>query len=198
MKKDKIHTLCRALSVNTYFKGVVMGVIACAVFLTGNYLHANWSNPTANPPQGNVAAPINTSGSNQFKDGGAIGADVVRGFNLVHSLQNIRAANNIIAENNVIAQNNLRANNQVRSDQYCDRSGENCFSPEGGAGGGSIRNISFQGWIHGFSRGGRNQAPRRVRCPDGHVMVGLRTQRRSGTNHVSLFRNMGIVCGELR
>ena len=117
-------------------KIITLSAIVCSVFIGATYLHAEWANPPSNPPDGNVAAPINTSGSDQFKDGGAIGADRIIGFDMIRSHQNIRAGNNIWSENNVRAENYLISEEEVRSDQYCDRWGNNCFSPAdvGGAG----------------------------------------------------------------
>ena len=85
--------------MNQNLKTSILTVTICAVFITGNYLHAQWSNPTNNPPTANVAAPINTSSSNQFKaDGGRIGADQLVAFE------------------------------RARADEYCDLAGDNCFS----------------------------------------------------------------------
>ena len=89
---------------------VLITAVVCTVFITGNYLHAQWSNPAGQPPMDNIAAPINTSNSSQFKAaGGEIGAD------------------------------RLTARTQVQSNQYCNESGTECyaFSDLGGTGGGS-------------------------------------------------------------
>lgn len=73
--------------------------IICSALVGASYLHAEWSGPSANPPSGNVSAPINTSGSIQFKEaGGRIGADQIVAFD------------------------------RMRSGLYCDQQGDNCFS----------------------------------------------------------------------
>ena len=60
---------------------VAITSIVCSLFVFSNFLYANWSGPSANPPQNNVAPQINTSGSIQFKDeGGRIGADYLVGY----------------------------------------------------------------------------------------------------------------------
>ncbi len=134
---------------------ILIASIVCTLFITGNYLHANWSNPTQDPPDGNIAPPINTSDSVQVKDtGGGIGADRLVGFEAIRShdnvyadgnigsestiwsRENIWAGTNIRAANNVRASNNLLADNQVRSDEYCDRDGNNCTGVGGLGGGG--------------------------------------------------------------
>ena len=117
----------------------LVATIVCSVFIGATYLHAEWANPPSNPPDGNVAAPINTSGSDQFKDGGAIGADRIIGFDMIRSHQNIRAENLLITEN------------QVRSDTYCDRSGNNCFSPAD-VGGTGDQYDSCDGYPHGTTQ----------------------------------------------
>ena len=89
--------------MNDTIKIISLSSLVCSIFITGNYLHAQWSNPTNNPPTANIAAPINTSGSHQFKAaGGRIGADQLVGFE------------------------------RVRADEYCDLSGENCSTAGAG------------------------------------------------------------------
>ncbi len=87
--------------MNQNLKTIILTSGICTIFITGSYLHAEWSNPTVDPPAGNVAPPINTSSSNQFKEGdGRIGADQMVAFD------------------------------RMRSDLYCDLDGENCFSAQ--------------------------------------------------------------------
>ncbi len=99
----------------------LVSIFVCSIFVGATFIHAQWNNPPGNPPQNNVAPPINTSGSIQFKDeGGRIGADYLVGF------EQVRAGNF------------LRADGHVRSPEYCDVNGENCFTAaEAGAGGGA-------------------------------------------------------------
>ena len=105
----------------------LVATIVCSVFIGATYLHAEWSNPPSNPPDGNVAAPINVSDSVQAKDGeGMIGAYRLFADNRIHSLNNVRAGNNVWAENNVRAENFVISENQMRSNLYCDRWGNDC------------------------------------------------------------------------
>ena len=48
---------------------------------------------------------------------------------MVRSFGNMRVANNIWSENNIRAENLLITETEVRADTYCDRQGNNCFSP---------------------------------------------------------------------
>ncbi len=138
-------------------KIITLSTIVCSVFIGATYLHAEWSNPPSNPPGGNVAAPISTSDSVQVKDGdGRIGADQLRAFSLIRSFGNMRVANNIWSENNIRAENLLITENQVRSDTYCDRWGNNCFSPAD-VGGAGQEYESCGSYDHGETRDKSNQ-----------------------------------------
>jgi len=122
-------------------------VLAVAVFalFAYSFSSATWIPAPANPPEGNVAAPINVSDTDQTKDG------------------------SIISRRAVTA-NQLIANDRVRSNLYCDINGENCFtatsSPLAGGGGGSmILGNTFESDWHG-----RGQTT--IMCPTNSVMVG--------------------------
>mgnify|MGYP000447897508 CR=1 FL=1 len=80
--------------------------IALTFALLANFAYGQWANPPANPPNNNVAAPINTGAGLQFKQGdpadpndGQIAAD------------------------------------KFLSDQYCDSAGANCVTPAALSGG---------------------------------------------------------------
>jgi len=53
--------------------------IALTLALVANFAYGQWANPTADPTGGNVAVPINVSGSNQTKSGGIAASTVVAG-----------------------------------------------------------------------------------------------------------------------
>ncbi len=63
MKKNKTESVLKALSL--IIAGLIIGV-------TANLNAQSWSNPTVPPPDGNVAAPLNTSGTAQTKTGGLV------------------------------------------------------------------------------------------------------------------------------
>jgi hypothetical protein len=59
MKNVRMHLRTLALSVATF----ILGTISIGIVYA-------WSGPTAAPPGGNVAAPINVGSTDQVKDGG--------------------------------------------------------------------------------------------------------------------------------
>jgi len=56
-------------TTRTYLAQFLVLSIALTLALGANYLYAAWSGPTATPPGGNVAPPINTSATAQTKTG---------------------------------------------------------------------------------------------------------------------------------
>ena len=56
-------------TTKTYIAQFLVLSIALTLALGANYLYAAWSGPTATPPGGNVAPPINTSSTAQTKTG---------------------------------------------------------------------------------------------------------------------------------
>lgn len=61
------------------YKTILVTTLVCTLFLGVTYLHANWSEPSANPPNGNIAVPVNTGSVNQDKEGG-LGADTLAAY----------------------------------------------------------------------------------------------------------------------
>ncbi len=100
----------------------IYSIITLCLLLVGlNYLNA-WTGPATsplptNPPNNNVAAPINVGGIMQVK-AGDLGAAT------------------FIADN-VVAANEVESLTKMLSPEYCDENGANCFdSLEVGAAGG--------------------------------------------------------------
>ena len=107
----------KSFSLTQLTQIALISIIISSLFIGATYLHAEWSNPPSSPPSGNVAAPVNTSAAGQIKSGqlGVVG---------------------LIAANVVRSGQNVIADNQMRSNQYCDRNGNNCFSPNAEIGSG--------------------------------------------------------------
>lgn len=101
-------------------------IIAIILFLlVGTPILLAWTKPTLNPPQGNVAAPINT-GANPQQKAGNLSAQSFSAF--------VTGGNGGI----------VYAQNHMRSPRYCDASGGNCLIPgsSSGGGGGGISSLT--------------------------------------------------------
>lgn len=107
-------------SYKSFSFGLITALSVIGFMFIFTVIHANWSAPTTPPPGANVAAPINTSNSSQFKaSGGEIGADF------------------------------LTARTQVQSDRYCNQAGTECLDFSelgGGTGGGTLRPCQVTGY----------------------------------------------------
>lgn len=100
--------------------------------LSVNYIYAQWSGAPANPPQNNVATPINEGATDQTKQGAL---DVLGGV----SAGSLLVTNNSAFIGNVgigtttpgvplDVNGIIRTQSQVHANEYCDENGANCFS----------------------------------------------------------------------
>jgi hypothetical protein len=80
--------------------------LAFILALAANFVYGQWSNPPAAAPGGNVAAPINVSGDEQYKSG---------------TLNVWTLTSNRIVANSV-------KSGIMRSALYCDENGQNCIA----------------------------------------------------------------------
>lgn len=117
-------------TVTTFLVGFIIGSVSLS--------YAAWSAPTAPPPNGNVAAPINVSASSQDKLGVlTVGGLGVFGPTLITSAGGYTLPSTL----------NLGVNGKIGAKQYCDEKGNNCVSTIGG--GGNSTNVissSSGGW----------------------------------------------------
>jgi hypothetical protein len=69
--KKKISSLIKRFFLSTKISKItslIFGILVLC-FAIGFYIYAAWNEPSANPPQGNVEAPLNVSGTAQTKIG---------------------------------------------------------------------------------------------------------------------------------
>lgn len=86
--------------------------IVLALLFVLNYSAAQWTDAPANPPNNNVAAPINVGPQNQEKY--------------------VAPADKTEDNHGIIGANEFIGFERIRTNQYCDLSGENCSSAAGG------------------------------------------------------------------
>jgi len=84
--------------MKTLFSQLKLILLALLIAVGVSYVSAAWSNPTATPPEGNVAAPINVSEVGQTKKGNLI-------------LESLDANNNVLANALTLVNGNLLIQN---------------------------------------------------------------------------------------
>jgi len=97
-----------------------LSLLVAVLLLAGyNFLGAQtWTPPTQAPPNGNVAAPINTSSLTQTKNGRF---DLILGSAATTATTSVSLSTNGSVLGNIFA-----ATSEMRSNRYCDSLGNNC------------------------------------------------------------------------
>lgn len=125
--------------------------IVLALLFVLNYSVAQWTDAPANPPNNNVAAPINVGPQDQQKY--------------------VDPANKTVGSNGIIGANEFVGFDRMRANQYCDLNGNNCSSAAGGGGGGGsiIAHLRNSGKSFSAAPNGISEWPDYVYC-GGRVM----------------------------
>ena len=111
------------MKLNSYFIPVIASVI---LFSSVPLIYA-WTGPTATPPAGNVAAPINISSTAQNKAGVlGLGGLAVFGKTLLTEISGYTLPT--ATKPNML----LGVNGAIGASEYCDQYGRNCVSTLGG------------------------------------------------------------------
>ena len=113
------------LRLSQNIQTIIIATTICSFFVVGSYLHATWSGPPLSPPSGNVAVPVNVGPVDQEKEGSLTAEHLIAPGHIWIG-QDARVTRNVLVDN------------EVHSDLYCDRSGDNCFSPNTVSGGDGV------------------------------------------------------------
>jgi hypothetical protein len=110
--------------------------LALVVALSVSCAVSAWTAPTATPPNGNTAAPLNISSSEQTKTGNLILSSLLKvgntittsGLTVSNTVQISPITNPLYSASQYGLK--LGVNGKTGSQQYCDEKGQNCFSAE--------------------------------------------------------------------
>jgi hypothetical protein len=163
----------------TFRQLFVLLFISFAIFLAASVLQA-WTGPTASPPSGNVAAPINVGTTDQVKNAGlSLNALAVFGSSYIQGKLGIGTASPVVSLETPgtlkigsggepcqsVTEGSLRYNSSSKVVEYCNGT---VWGPLGSAGV-SLDYTTTQelGYIYGRSTN------RTFDCPAGSVMTGI-------------------------
>lgn len=104
-------------------KKILVTLFATVIVTTVSIVYADWSAPTATPPNGNTPAPVNVGNLPQDKKGVlTLGGLGVFGSALITPTGSYTLPTNL----------NLGVNGKVGATAYCDQNGNNCVTTLGG------------------------------------------------------------------
>lgn len=128
-----VHLESGVLLVNMkYFSQHILSLVASLILFSSVPLLYAWTSPTATPPAGNVAAPINIGTASQNKLGAlGLGGLAVFGKSLLTETNGYSLPT---TKPSML----LGVNGAVGAKEYCDEKGQNCVTTLGGGGSGWV------------------------------------------------------------